>query len=136
MKVFVLIITIILSIGSNIHQKNAQECFTLLSADDFNLKLYQDNTVVIDVRILKEYKRSRISGAVSTPDKETLITFCNNLDVNTTILVYCSDGYRSETASLILCSELNYKNIYSLNRGLESWVDRGYDLDKTRFRNK
>jgi rhodanese-related sulfurtransferase len=136
MKVFVLIITIIFSNGSNIHQKNVQECFKLLSADDFNLKLFQDNTVVIDVRILKEYKRARILGAVSIPDKETLITFCNNLDVNTTILVYCSDGYRSETASHILCSELNYKNIYSLNRGLESWVDRGYGLDKTRFRNK
>jgi rhodanese-related sulfurtransferase len=126
----------LLAFGSNFSQKNQTNCFKLLSADDFNLKLYQDNTVVIDVRIVKEYKRSRIPGAVSIPDKETLVSFCNNLDVNATILVYCSDGYRSETASLILCSELKYTNVYSLNRGLESWVDRGYDLDKTRFRNK
>lgn len=134
MKVLTLIFTILLSISSVIHQKNNNHCYTLIKADDFFLKMHQENTIVIDVRVFKNYKKSRIDGAIAIPDKKTLLDFFYSLNKNTTILVYCSDGYRSGTAADILCRELNFIHVFSLNRGLDEWINRGYDVDKTPYR--
>lgn len=134
MKVITIIFTILLSIGSDFHQKKIDDCFVLVQPDDFFLKMHQDNSIVLDVRLYKEFKKSRIDGAIAIPDKQTLVNFCQKLNKNTNLLIYCSDGYRSKTASEILCKELNFKNVYSLNQGLESWINRGYDLDETRYK--
>jgi len=136
MKVFVLLFTIFLSIGSNVYQKNPQDCYESINADDFYLYMNQDSTVVLDVREYKEYKKNRISDARSIPNKKFLLEYCKNLDKQTIILVYCEMGITSKTVSKILCNELKFTNVYNLNQGLETWIMRGYDIDNSRIKKK
>ena len=104
-----------------------------LNAHDFYLYSNQGDAVIIDVRLFKEYRKSRIAGAISAPNKEILVQICEKIDKDIPLFVYCDDGDRGNTACKILTDELKFTKVYHLNRGLNEWLNKGYDLDNSKI---
>lgn len=50
-------------------------------------------------------------------------------DLNAKIVVYCSGGFRSALVANNL-QKMGYMQVYSLDTGLQGWVDEGYSLQK------
>ena len=117
--------------------KNKTNCFINLSVHDFNLKLNEEEVFLLDVRLLKDYRKERIENAVCANNRDILVYVTKKITDDTPILVYCSDGNRSRIAAKILCEELHFKNVFNLKYGIAQWKKYGYDLDKSHIkRNK
>lgn len=134
MKAFIIISTIILVFGSDVYQKNNQDCYYNINADDFFLKVNQEEIFILDVREYKNFKKNRINGALSIPDKKTLIEFTSKIDNNSKLLIYCTKGEVSAQVCEILCKELGFSEVYNLDKGINNWIDKGYDLDKSKYK--
>ncbi|HRW63378.1 MAG TPA: rhodanese-like domain-containing protein [Bacteroidales bacterium] len=113
-------------------QDNTKTTFINLNAHDFYLLSNQGDAIIIDVRLFKEYRKSRIPHALSAPNKEILLQICEKMEKDIPLFVYCDDGDRGNTACQILTDELKFTKVYHLNRGLNEWTDKGYDLDASR----
>lgn len=118
---------------SDYKQTNAEKCFKNINCDDFNLLIETTDVLVIDVRLLREFRKERITGAVLASGREALLELLEKIDKNTNIMVYCEQGDRSSVAAEIVCKELEFKNVYNLKDGIIQWKKRGYPLDKTRI---
>ena len=101
-------------------------CYTEINCRDFNLIIENKDPVIIDIRFQRAYKKERIIGAQNAADKIALKELLNDIDKNMIVLVYCKEGSRSRTACEIICKDLNFKNVYSLNSGFMSWKKKGY----------
>lgn len=79
-----------------------------------------DYNIILDVRLLEEYKEGHIKNAIIIPVDElqtkALEMLTNKEDK---ILVYCKSGRRSEIASKTLI-EMGYTNVYDFG-GLNNW---------------
>lgn len=77
--------------------------------------------IILDVREQDEYDSGHIPGAVLLPvgtiDEETAAEVIPEKD--STVLVYCRSGNRSQAASSVL-AELGYSNIYEFG-GINTW---------------
>lgn len=110
-------------------QVKAIESFTSIDAVDFQIGLQQhDNSVLIDVRTKREYRKERIHGSILAEKREELLVIADTLDKEQPVFVYCDEGDRSFSACIIL-TDLGFKNVYNLERGLIDWKKQGYPLD-------
>lgn len=50
-------------------------------------------------------------------------------DIHAQIVVYCSGGFRCALVADAL-QRMGYENIYSLDTGLQGWIDAGYAIEK------
>lgn len=97
----------------------------LKSKIDNNEKL-----IIIDVRETNEWETGKIPNAIHLSkgiierDIEKIIT-----DNQSNIVVYCSRGYRCALVADSL-QKMGYTNVYSLDTGLQGWLDAGYSLVK------
>lgn len=77
--------------------------------------------IILDVRELTEFEDGHIPGAVLLPvsaiSKDSAAAVIPNYD--TTVLVYCRSGNRSQTASRAL-TELGYSEVFEFG-GINSW---------------
>jgi rhodanese-related sulfurtransferase len=84
---------------------------------------------LIDVREDNELASGRIPGAIHLSkgiierDIEKQIT-----DPETPIVVYCSGGFRCALVAENL-QRMGYKQVASLNTGLQGWINAGYSLE-------
>ena len=78
------------------------------------LKRIEDMTVLIDVRTLEEFEQGHLQGAICIGYKE-ILSYIQSVALNkeTSILLYCHSGQRSELAKHILLSA-GYKNVENL----------------------
>jgi cysteine synthase/rhodanese-related sulfurtransferase len=81
--------------------------------------------ILIDVRTSTEYAKQHAKDAINVPVDE----ISNNIkalpsDQTAQVITMCGSGKRSLTAMLMLKS-LGYKNVKSLNGGLNAWVTEG-----------
>jgi rhodanese-related sulfurtransferase len=85
---------------------------------------------LIDVREDHEWGTGNIPGAmhlgkgIVERDVEKTIH-----DLTQQIVVYCSGGFRSALVADSL-QKMGYSHVYSLNTGLQGWIDAGYPLEK------
>ena len=80
-------------------------------------ELIQNGATIIDVRTAEEFNREHILNAVNIPlDQIDAIEY----DKDTTIIVYCQTGIRSEQAVKKLV-EMGYTSLYNLDGGLINW---------------
>lgn len=95
------------------------------------LKLKLDNhepLVLIDVREDNEWSTGYIPTAIHIGkgvierDVEKQIP-----DMNTLIVTYCSGGFRCALVADTL-QKMGYIQVYSLEKGLQGWMDAGYSL--------
>ncbi|VEB36062.1 rhodanese domain protein [Legionella sainthelensi] len=90
----------------------------------------QEFMLIIDVRESDELETGYIPTAIHLSkgiierDIEKKIP-----DLNTEIVVYCSGGFRCALVADSL-QKIGYTQVYSLDTGLQGWLDAGYTLQK------
>lgn len=92
---------------------------------------------VLDARELEEYNVSRIKGAKWIGYDDFDMKRVEDIDTQSTILVYCSVGYRSEKIVQRL-KRAGYKNVSNLYGGIFEWVNQGrpvYDVNNKETKN-
>jgi rhodanese-related sulfurtransferase len=100
----------------------ASDMITTISIDDM---LALKDPVLLDAREPKEYKVSHLGNAdLIGYDNFDLGRVIDNYDVNDTIIVYCSVGYRSGKIGEQL-QRAGYRHVYNLDGGLFRWVNQG-----------
>lgn len=131
MKHFLILIFSIF-IFSEIIAQSSSEMQNIDSMKFMDIMMQYENEVVIDVRLWRIYKKSRIDGALTAQDSEELKELVSQLDKEQPLLVYCNDGFRSETAAEML-TEWGFTQVYNLREGLDGWKDAGLPLDNERL---
>jgi rhodanese-related sulfurtransferase len=81
---------------------------------------------ILDVRSSIEYRDGHLDGAVNI-NVYYINSYAYLLPENneTGIIVYCDDGYRSQTGSEKVCN-LGYTNVSNMLDGFYGWIDLGY----------
>ncbi|QEY51552.1 rhodanese-like domain-containing protein [Legionella longbeachae] len=91
---------------------------------------HHEHMLIIDVRESEEWETGYIPTAIHLSkgvierDIEKKVP-----DFNTKIVVYCSGGFRCALVADSL-QKIGYKQVYSLDTGLQGWLDAGYSLQK------
>lgn len=87
--------------------------------------------IIIDVREADEWQSSghiasakHLSKGIIERDIEKQFP-----DKLATIVTYCSGGFRCALVAYNL-ERMGYKNIFSLDTGLQGWIDAGYTLEE------
>jgi rhodanese-related sulfurtransferase len=83
--------------------------------------------LIIDAREKAEYEASHIEGAKFVGYADFKIESLKQTDKETTIIVYCSVGYRSEKVGEKLKNE-GFKKVMNLRGGIFDWVNMGYPV--------
>ncbi len=90
----------------------------------------QEQVILLDARESKEYTVSHIQGAIAVGyDHFTTktITKQHRIPKDTTIVVYCSLGVRSEDIAIKL-QKKGYTNVYNLYGGIFEWKNKHYTV--------
>jgi len=91
-----------------------------ISADKLRALLERENeSQLIDVREIAEYRQGSIPGAISVP-LSRILSGEAPLPTEKTLVVFCLSGQRSQKAAQTLV-ERGFKSVFSLSKGLSSW---------------
>lgn len=88
------------------------------------------NIVVLDTREKNEYEVSHIKGALYVGYSDFSIKSVMNIPKDSTIVVYCSLGVRSEKIGEFLL-DAGYNNVSNLYGGIFEWVHSGNEVIDT-----
>ena len=78
-------------------------------------------SIIIDVRNKRAYDEGHIEGSINIPEYEINGLFTKIIpNKDTSIVVYCSSGYRSVTAYKKL-KKMGYTHVYTLYGGLDNY---------------
>ena len=91
--------------------------------------------IIIDARIARQYRRSRIPEAVGVEKMSRLQVFADTMDTETPLYIYCDGESRSRSVHSYL-RERGFSNMYILRGGIREWKAAGLPLDETRYRRK
>ena len=91
--------------------------------------------IIIDTRIARQYRRSRIPGSVGIEKKVRLEVFADTMDTETPLYIYCDGEGRSRTVYYYL-AEQGFSNMYILKGGIREWKAAGMPMDNKRLRRK
>jgi rhodanese-related sulfurtransferase len=86
-------------------------------AQDIYWQNVKSDAVLIDVRSKQEYEVSHLLGALSWPLEQQHLWPLGQLPANRQVVVYCSVGYRSEKAAVLL-QDAGVKEVFNLFGGL------------------
>ena len=135
-KIYMIILRILIvgMTGLNaIAQTGHGQQYQDLGAVDFYIQLnLADNSILLDARTYKEYRRVRIPGALLAPTTEILGEISDTCDHEQPVFVYCSGGYRSSSACKHLIGR-GFVEVYNLKGGLIGWRQHNYPLDKKKL---
>lgn len=93
-------------------------------------KLYeiqQDTIVILDTRSLEEYNVSHLKGAQWVGYEEFTMDKINSFARDTTVVLYCSVGYRSDVVGKQL-QEAGFQHVYNLWGGIFAWVNNDFPV--------
>ena len=101
-----------------------------IKAQDAVRIMNDENTLVLDVRLDKEYKEGHILDAVHIP-VGALASRIPELDdyKNSTVVIYCHTGMRSKQAGGIL-KKHGFEDLYSIDGGLGAWAACNLPVNK------
>jgi len=94
-------------------------------------KATQSHLVFLDTREPEEFAVSHIKDAKWVGYKDFNTKIVSSISKQTSIIVYCSVGYRSEKVGEKLL-KAGYTNVYNLYGSLFEWVNQGYPVYKNR----
>ena len=88
---------------------------------------------LIDVREPHEFQLQRIHGVQNIP-KDVLIDRINAVTKNhaDAIYLHCRAGVRSYAAAEMLIQH-GYENVYSVEGGLNAWIQAGYPVETVQY---
>jgi len=113
-------------------EKKENQIIKNISADEAH-QLIEENKgntdfLIIDIRTESEYNQGYIQDAINIDYYSPNFTEqLDNLDKNMTYLIYCRSGNRSGNA-LNEMKKLNFNEVYNLEGGIITWIDKGYPL--------
>ena len=101
-----------------------------ISPEQLRIKMdsSKQELILIDIRTERERDAGYISSSLWVPAgflEMKIQDICKNAE--TEIVVYCRGGNRSMLAAKAL-RQLGYKNVFSLEGGINSWGSKGYTL--------
>lgn len=98
----------------------------LITVDEFK-KVENTKTplLILDAREKREFDISHIKKAKYVGYDNFDINDLNQIDKETTVVVYCSVGYRSEKIGEKL-KKAGFKKVLNLSGGVFDWVNKGY----------
>jgi len=85
------------------------------------------NNIIVDVRETKEV-HNKINTAVNIPLSD-IKNKISELDKNKTIITYCKNGLRGQTAANLFVKN-QFTNIYALKGGFDAWQKAGLPIEK------
>jgi len=85
------------------------------------------NLILLDVREPEEYNVSHIKTAKLSTDIADAQQILANIPKDTTIVAYCSVGYRSSDLVEKL-NDLGYNNAYNLEGSIFEWANTGFPV--------
>lgn len=88
-----------------------------------------NNAIIIDVREVFEFRRSRLPGAVNMPSIRSFELSKDTLPPNAYLFLYCTTGSRSETVAARFI-EAGFLNVYNLDGGIRAWRKKGFPVDR------
>jgi len=115
-------------IFSGIKTIKAQEAVRLMN---------DENTIVVDVRLEKEFKEGHILDSIHIP-VGALESRIRELDSakDKTVILNCQTGSRSKQAGTIL-KKHGFENLFSIDGGMNAWINSNFPIDKaTKRKNK
>jgi len=122
----VLLAAILLSAGlSSCTTKPAAGTLIISAPEAY--QLYQDDVFVLDVRTPEEYQDNHLPGATLIPLEQLGVRY-GELPQDETILVYCRTGNRSLQAVYLL-ETAGFNRVHSLDRGLNNWIQNGFEVE-------
>ena len=84
----------------------------------FNKLTIECNAIIIDAQTELEYQQAHLQSAIYLPNKKTLNAFCDTLNKESMLFVYCKYGDRSKTVCFLL-QKKGFQHIYQLENGIE-----------------
>ncbi len=136
-KQFLLLLFLALGLGSfaqdydsfeKLKNEIISKTIPLISAE--NLKKVENTKtplLILDAREKKEYDVSHIKGAKHVGYDYFKMPKTEGVDKSTTIVVYCSVGYRSEKVGEKL-KKAGFKKVMNLHGGIFEWKNKGYPV--------
>ena len=91
--------------------------------------------IIIDARIARQYRRSRIPGAIGIEKMAKLEVFADTMDTETPLYIYCDGESRSRTVAEYLAGQ-DFSNLYILKWGIREWEAAGLPINKKRLRRR
>ncbi len=96
-----------------------------VSVEDLQARLKKgEKIVVLDVREPQEREVSALPGSRPAPPDNVRTMPLEDIPADATVVTYCTAGYRSGMAAVILEGRLG-RPVYSLNGGIIDWYNHG-----------
>lgn len=85
--------------------------------------------VILDVREQAEYDVSHLPGAIRVQPGSDASEVLENIEPGTSIVAYCSVGYRSSELVQKL-SERGFTDVHNLDGAIFEWANAGYPVER------
>lgn len=97
-------------------------CIEVLPPEAYKMHIEKADVVLLDVRTRGEYEQGHLEGAVNLDvfRSREFKSFCETLDKEKEVCLYCRSGSRSKTASRIL-TRMGFKKVCDLRGGVLNW---------------
>ena len=96
--------------------------FKLIDIEDANIKINNNESIVLDIRDKNSFDLGHIDGALNLSNKN-IHTFIQNTKKNQSIIICCYHGNSSQKAAKFLVDQ-GFSDVYSLNGGYELWKEK------------
>ena len=93
--------------------------FKNINIDEFKKISNHNNSIIIDIRDDESFSQSHILNAKHL-SMDNIMTFIEETDKNTHVLIYCYKGYSSQKIANFL-TDSGFINVYSLIGGFNAW---------------
>ena len=108
------------------------EQFECINVEEAHQKLHQQTAVLVDIRDPQSYAMGHTPGAFHLTN-DTLVSFMQQTDFETPVLVMCYHGHSSQGVAQYLVSH-GFETVYNLDGGYAAWqlaspVERSGDSD-------
>lgn len=95
------------------------------------MKKNNEDFKLVEVLKPKAYKKGHIPGAINIPAGELGERAQKELDIDDTIVVYCSSYTCNASPSAAKkLSSMGYENVYDFSAGKTGWKNAGFELEK------
>ncbi|MDP5292820.1 thiosulfate sulfurtransferase GlpE [Oceanimonas sp. CHS3-5] len=93
--------------------------FAHISVDDAHIMLSEGRARLVDIRDPQSFAQAHAEGAFHLTN-DSLVTFTNEVDYDTPVIVMCYHGISSQGAAQYLVNQ-GFEEVYSLDGGFEAW---------------
>ena len=95
------------------------EQFAHISVDEASAMLAEGRARLVDIRDPQSFALAHARGAFHLTN-DTLVSFTNEVEFDTPVIVVCYHGISSQGAAQYLLNQ-GYEEVYSLDGGFEAW---------------